>query len=210
MTSKRQRRRLFRKASIRERINSVQCTFVEGSARPVNDTIIFPSVDVNPMLQPYEDVLILTLGVGGFDVRRILVDLGSSIDLLQMSTYKQMSYSSSALENTGRLLSEFNGATTTSLGDVLLPIQVGSITLKVRFSMVNDLSSYNAIMERAWLHKMKVIPSTYHQMMSYLTKEGQVDLLGNRLVVRQCYQVTLESGHPTSKETHLESSNARE
>ncbi|RVX04600.1 hypothetical protein CK203_023420 [Vitis vinifera] len=86
---------------------------------------------------------------GGFDVRRILVDLGSSIDLLQMSTYKQMSYSSSALENTGRLLSEFNGATTTSLGDVLLPIQVGSITLKVRFSMVNDLSSYNAIMERA-------------------------------------------------------------
>ena len=101
------------------------------------------------MLQPYEDALILTLGVGGFDVRRILVDLGSSIDLLQMSTYKQMSYSSPTLENTGRLLSEFNGATTTSLGDVLLPIQVGSITLKVRFSVVNDLSSYNAIMERA-------------------------------------------------------------
>ncbi|RVW21391.1 hypothetical protein CK203_106924 [Vitis vinifera] len=32
------------------------------------------------------------LGEGGFEVRRILVDPGSSTDLLQMSTYKQMNY----------------------------------------------------------------------------------------------------------------------
>ena len=66
----------------------------------------------------------------------------------------------------------------TSLGDVVLPVQVGPITLNVQFSMVDDLSPYNAIMGHAWLHRMKVIPSTYHQMVSYLTKEGQVDLLG--------------------------------
>ena len=127
----------------------------------------------------YEDALILTFGVGGFDVRRILVNLGSSVNLLQMSTYKQMDYFSSTLENPGRLLFEFNGATTTSLGNVVLPIQANLVTLNVWFSVVDDLSSYNAIMERAWLHKMKLIPSTYRQMVSYLMEEGQVDILSS-------------------------------
>ena len=144
----------------------------------INDTVTFPLVGANQVLKPHEDSLVLILGVGGFEVRRVLVDLGNSADLLQMSAYKQMNYLPSAIENLERLLSGFNGATTTSLGDVVLPIQASPITLNVQFSMVDDLSPYNAIMGRAWLHRMKVIPSTYHQMVSYLTKEGQVNLLG--------------------------------
>ena len=45
---------------------------------PKDDTVTFPLVDVNRVLQPHENALVLTLGVGGFDVRRILVDPGSS------------------------------------------------------------------------------------------------------------------------------------
>ena len=48
----------------------------------------------------------------------------------------------------------------TSLGDVVLLVQAGPITLNVRFSVVEDLSPFNAIMGREWLHSMKVIPST--------------------------------------------------
>ncbi|RVW23798.1 hypothetical protein CK203_098004 [Vitis vinifera] len=63
-----------------------KCTFVEGSVRPVDNTIIFSPIDFNQVLQPHEDALILTLGVGGFDMRRILDDLSSSTDFMQMST----------------------------------------------------------------------------------------------------------------------------
>ena len=79
-----------------------------------------------------------------------------------MLTYKKMGYLPSALENPTRLLSDFNWATTNSLGDVVLSVQDGLVTLNVRISMVDYLFPYNAIMGRAWLHKMKVIPSTYH------------------------------------------------
>ena len=54
--------------------------------RPVDNTIIFSPIDFNQVLQPHEDALILTLGVGGFDMRRILDDLSSSTDFMQMST----------------------------------------------------------------------------------------------------------------------------
>ena len=178
--------------------------------RSIDDTISFPPMGDNRVLQTHENALILTLGVSEFDVRRVLVNPGGLVDLLQMLAYKQMSYSPSALENLGRLLSGFNGAMTTSLGDVVLLVQAGPITLNVQFSVVDDLSSYNANMGRAWLHKMKVIPSTYHRMVSYHMEEGQVDLLGSQLVARQCYQVALDSKHPNGKEAHPKSSNTRD
>ena len=161
-SSKRKRQRLLRVAFIKERVNSVQSNFSEGSMRPTGDIVTFSLVGANQVLQPYEDALALTLGVGKFDVRRVLVDQGSSIDLLQILVFKKMGYSPSALKHPGHLLFGFNGATTSSLGDVVLPVQASPVILNIQFSMVDDLSPYNAIMGHAWLHRMKTILATYH------------------------------------------------
>ena len=80
------------------------------------------------------------------------------------------------LSSAGRILSGFNGATTLTVGDITLPVKAGPITQQVIFSVVEDLGPYNAIIGRTWLHTMKVVPSTYHQMISYLTNAGQIDL----------------------------------
>ena len=95
------------------------------------------------------------------------------------------------LNLTGKILSDFNGATTVTLGDVMLPVRVGLITQQVLFSVVGDLGHYNAIMGWAWLHSMKAVPLTYHQMVNYLIDVGQVDLLGSQLATRQCYQLSM-------------------
>lgn len=72
------------------------------------------------MILPHEDALVLTLRVDGFDIRRILIDLGSFANLLEMSTYRQMEYFSFILENPGHILTSFNKASTVFLGDVVL------------------------------------------------------------------------------------------
>lgn len=139
-----------------------------------------------------------------FDVRWILVDPGSSADLLQAFVIKQMGFSPSNLENPGRILSGFNGAFTTSLGDIVLPVQTCPITLNVQFSLVEDLSPFNAILGHIWLHGMKVIPSTYHHMVSYLTEDGKIDLYGSQLAAQQCYPVAREAGSGSDNEHPLE------
>ncbi|RVW96889.1 hypothetical protein CK203_026042 [Vitis vinifera] len=101
---------------------------------------------------------------------------------------------SQALKNPGRILSGFNGSSTTSLGDIVLSVQAGPVTLNVQFSVVQELSPFNIILGHTWLHYMKVIPSTYHQMVSFLTNEGQIDLYGSQLAARQCYQIAREAG----------------
>ncbi|RVW90003.1 hypothetical protein CK203_035894 [Vitis vinifera] len=67
------------------------------------------------------------------------------------------------------------------------------VTLNVQFSVVQELSPFNVILGRTWLHYMKAIPSTYHQMVSFLTNEGQTDLYGSQLAARQCYQIAREA-----------------
>ncbi|KAL6327105.1 hypothetical protein AAG906_014349 [Vitis piasezkii] len=176
--SKRKRQRLLRAAS-------------------VHGTIVFPSVDPTRILQPHRNALILSLGMGDFDVRRILVDPGSS-----------MGRELFGLENPGRILSGFNGASTTSLGDIVLSVQAGLVTLNMQFSVVEDLSPFNAILGRTWLHYMKVIPSTYHQMVSFLTEDGQIDLYDSQLAARQCYQIAREVGSSKEGEPLPEPSNA--
>ncbi|RVW31155.1 hypothetical protein CK203_108452 [Vitis vinifera] len=191
--SRRKRQKLLRAASIRERINSIRPGLTGEGPRPIDGTIIFPPVDPTRTLQPHRDALILSLEIGDFDVRRILVDPGSSADLVQASVIGHMGHSLAGLENPGRILSGFNGSSTTSLGDIILPVRAGPITLNVQFSVVQELSPFNVILGRTWLHYMKAIPSTYHQMVSFLTNEGQTDLYGSQLAARQCYQIAREA-----------------
>ena len=90
----------------------------------------------------------------------------------------------------------------------MLPVQADPVTLNVQFSVVEDLSPFNAILGRTWLHYMKVIPSTYHQMVSFLTEDGQIDQYGSQLAARQCYQIAREVGSNKEGEPLPESSNA--
>ena len=141
---------------------------------------------------PHYDALVLTLCIYGFDVQVVLVDLGSVADLLKIPAFKQMKLSLGVVNSARRILSCFNGATTVTLGDVMLPIKAGPVTQWVLFSIVEDLRPYNAIMGRACLHSMKVILSIYHKMVNYLTNVRQVDLLSSQLEVRQCYQLYIK------------------
>ena len=141
-------------------------------------------------------------------MKRILVDPGSYADLLQVVVIKQMGFIPSNLENPRRTLSGFNGSSTTSLGDVILPVQAGPVILNVLFSVVEDLSSFNAILGRTWLHGMKTIPSTYHKRVSFITQDGQIDLYGSQLAARQCYQIAREAGPSVDHEHSPKKANA--
>ena len=102
-------------------------------------------------------------------MHRVLVDPGSAADLLHLPGFQQMKVPLNRLSSAGRVFSGFNGATTLTVGDIVLSVKARPVTQQVVFSVVEDLGPYNAIMGRAWLHAMKAIPSTYHQTISYLT-----------------------------------------
>ena len=81
---------------------------------------------------PHYDALVLTLCINCFDVHRVLVDLGSAADLLQLLAFKKMKLSLGVVNSAGQILFGFNGATTVTLEDVALPIKSGPVTDRLK------------------------------------------------------------------------------
>ena len=94
----------------------------------IDSLISFPPVNLNKVIVPQYDALVLTLCINGFDVHRVLIDPGSAADLFQLLVFKQMKLSLGVVNSVGRILSGFKGATTVTLGDVALPIKYGLVT----------------------------------------------------------------------------------
>ena len=177
--SKGQQKKLLRAATVKVRVNVIHAKGRHEKTKPIDGHISFPPVNLNRIIVPHYDVLVLTLCINNFDVYRVLVDPGSAADLLQLPAFKQMKFSLDMVNLAEQVFYGFNSATTVTLGDVALPVKAGLITQQVLFSIVKDLGPYNSIMGRAWLYSMKGIPSTYHQTVSYLTNAGEVDLLSS-------------------------------
>ena len=150
-------------AMVRARINTIHAPVSNRTIQPIDDPIFFPPINPSRVIVPHHDALVLTLCINDFDVHRVLVDLGSAVDLLQLPVFRQMNISLDRLSSAGRILSSFNRATTVTMGDITLPVRAGPVVQQVLFSVVEDLGLYNAIVGRAWLHAMKVVLSTYHQ-----------------------------------------------
>ena len=182
---------MLQAASVRARVNTVSDQGEVTAVLPVDDPIFFPPINPMRVITPHYDTLILTVCINSFDVHMVLVDPGSAADLLHFPAFKQMRVLIDHLHSAGRVLSGFNGATTLSVGDITFFVKVGPVTQQVLYSVVENLGPYNSILGRAWLHAMKAVPSTYHQLISYLTESGQVDLQGSQLTARQCYQLSL-------------------
>ena len=112
----------MRAATVKSRVNAIHIEGSHEETKPVNGLISFPPVNLNRIIVPHYDVLVLTLYINGFDVHRVLVDPGSAADLLQQLDFKQMKLSLGMLNSVERILSGFNGATTVTLEDVALPV----------------------------------------------------------------------------------------
>ncbi|GMN65353.1 hypothetical protein TIFTF001_034423 [Ficus carica] len=82
---------------------------------PVEHSITFHSSEATSLSRPQDDALVLTLYVSNCEVGRILVDNGSSADVLFLSTLREMELSESDIESSTTVLLGFNGESTTTV-----------------------------------------------------------------------------------------------
>ena len=88
----------------------------------------------------------VTLRIGGFDVRRVLVDPGSAVEVMYPDLYKGLNLRPEDLTAYDSPL-------------IRLPIQTGS---EVDFIVVDAYSPYTAIVARPWIHALEAVSSTLH------------------------------------------------
>ena len=146
----------------------------------------FSNEDKLGTVQPHDDALVVTLRIGGYDVKRVLVNQGSTVEVMYPDLYKGLKLKPEDLTACDSPLVSFEGKTVTPKGMIRLPIQIDSDVVEVDFIVVDAYSPYTAIVARPWLHALGAVSSILHQKMKY-PSEGRVkEVIGNQAMAWQC------------------------
>ncbi|KAK0575845.1 hypothetical protein LWI29_008097 [Acer saccharum] len=154
----------------------------------VDETVTFKSTDKSDMFSPHHDALVISLHITNCLTKRILIDNGSSCNILFNSALKEMQVDESKLSRQTTMLTRFSREQKSTLGEIVLPVYTEGVNLYINFLVLECQSLYNAILGRPWIHELKAIPSTYHQMIKFPTKWGVKEIKGEQRVDREYYQ----------------------
>ena len=139
----------------------------------------FSDEDKLGTIQLHDDALVVTLRIGGDDVKRVMIDQGSGAEIMYPDLYKGLNLKPENLTAYSSPLVSFEGKMVISKGQIRLPVQTGLDVVEVDFIVIDTFSPYMAIMGRPWLHTLGAVSSTFYQKMKY-PSEGQVlEILGN-------------------------------
>ena len=99
-------------------------------------------------IQPHDDALVITLRIGGYDVKRVMVDQGSAAEIMYPDLYKGLNLKAEDLMPYNSPLMSFEGKIVIPKGQVRLPVQTSSEVVEVDFIVVDTYSPYTAIVAR--------------------------------------------------------------
>ncbi|GAV79135.1 hypothetical protein CFOL_v3_22600 [Cephalotus follicularis] len=132
-------------------------------------------------------------------MKRILVDNGSSTDILYKHAFDQLRIPIDELKPVKTPLVGFAGEMVHPLGSIDLSVVAGTAPrqtqVQMMFLVVDTPSPYNAIIGRPGLNLNEAIVSTRHSLMKFPIRFGMGEARGDQQVARQCYKtVVMDKG----------------
>ena len=76
----------------------------------------FSDVDKQGTIQPHDDAQVVTLRIGGYDVKRVMIDQGSTIEIMYPDLYKGLGLKPKNLTTYSSHLVSFEGKMVVSKG----------------------------------------------------------------------------------------------
>nr|XP_016503655.1 PREDICTED: uncharacterized protein LOC107821716 [Nicotiana tabacum] len=107
--------------------------------------ITFTAEDADGLLLPHNDALVRSLNVLDFKIKHVLVDRGSSANIIQLRELEQAKLTGSIILAT-KLLAGFNLASVTTQGEILLPTNTKGVRKTTPFEVVDGDMDYNIIL----------------------------------------------------------------
>ena len=105
----------------------------------------FSDEDKIRTIQPHDDALVIVLRIGGYDVKRVMVDQGRAVEIMYLDLFKGLNLRTEDLTPYNSPLVSFEGNVIIPKGQIRLLVQTGSKTVEVDFIVVDAYSPYIAI-----------------------------------------------------------------
>ena len=125
---------------------------------------------------PHDDPLVIKAVVANKTIHRVLVDDGSSANIIFASTFDKIGIGREKLEPINACLRGFSGERVLPLGSIQLVLTLGDplcqATTTVRFLILHVPSAYNMLLGRPSLNTIRAIPSAYRMVIKFPTANG--------------------------------------
>ena len=177
-------------------VQSVQLSERSPRARTTDEqAITFTDENAERIHHPHDDAIVITLLIADYTTERVLVDNGSSADILYYPAFQQMRLGRDQLRPMNSPLVGFGGMKVQPVGIISLLVVVGTypqqITKDVSFLVADCSFSYNAIIGMPTLNSWKAVTSTYHLSVKFPTEHRVGQVQGDQLAARECYLAML-------------------
>ncbi|XP_073059756.1 uncharacterized protein [Primulina eburnea] len=179
-----------------------ECLEVEGS-RKSEAVISFGPENLRGVNLPHNDALVIQARVANYDILRVFMDSGSSVNVIFKYAFEQMDLQGYHLETVETALFGFAGHVIYPEGEIILPLTLGSHDLKrtvmTSFTMVDSPSSYNIILGRPAMNELRAVESTYHQKIIFPVGARVGEVRGDQPSSRKCYVEAVRADQSRSK-----------
>ena len=167
---------------------------------PKNDDtdIVFSERNGRGIRQPHDDPLVIMLKVEEFNIHRELIDNGSSMDIIYLPAFQQMKQDKKRIRPFTSPLGSFIGDRIVPRGIVTLTVNAGTylaqVTKNIDFLIIDCPSTYNIILERPALNRLRVATLTCYLKVKFPTAHGVGEIRGDQVLAKEYYQAALAFG----------------
>ncbi|XP_021751222.1 uncharacterized protein LOC110716878 [Chenopodium quinoa] len=170
--------------------------------------VIISEKDSGGVRQPHDDPMVIECKVANQRVGRILIDTGSSSDLISHKCLTKLKYRPESIQPVSHPLVGFGGGVIHPIGQVDLPVRLGERGegrhMVIYFLVVEELTAYNMILGRPTLNDSKaVIILSFMLLKSEKDEKTVGPIRGDQRMARECYltdiKTTVTSDGPTGK-----------
>ncbi|XP_021734951.1 uncharacterized protein LOC110701645 [Chenopodium quinoa] len=135
----------------------------------------FEGYDQKGIIYPHNNPLVVTVSITNWEVDRVLIDSGSSSNIIYISAFKEMQLDKRDLKRVSYEVTGFNGSGLVPEGIIELSVRVGERSrqcdVQAEFLVIDSPSLYNVIVGRPLIHKIGGVVSIYQFAMMYTTND---------------------------------------
>ncbi|KAM2252312.1 hypothetical protein ACFX1S_006841 [Malus domestica] len=148
--------------------------------KPNWDPICFYPEEERGIIYPHNDPLIVEAHIANFEVRRILVDTGVSVNIMFVETFRALNVAEHLLDCSISPLISFSSDIVQPLRSIHLPFTIGTCpyTTTITTNSLVARSCYNTSVKQQHLHVPKETLSIHDQVIKTSPDEANFDLHG--------------------------------
>jgi len=163
-----------------------------------NVDLVLTQADLRDIIPHDNDPMVISLVVAGRRVRHVLVDQGSSADVMFLTTFNRLRLSTDQLKPYARRLYGFAGNEVEVHGYIELSTtftdNLSSRTTHIRYLVVDAPSAYNILLGSSALNRLGAVPSTKHMKVKFPSLEGTViTIVSDQGEAKKCYENSLKT-----------------